>query len=415
MNRQSDQPEALAAVVLEVGRDAARRVCGLAASGIELSLLPVSPPPAREGALDADARSERSCGMRRFAALTVAVLAGFAGLLLQGSAPARAAAGGCSVASAPTIQPGQTQTGREKACPNGLQYWAMNLKLADTLNVDVTPGVTVEPYQLSIYGPNVGTIGSPLCVKDGAGPSRVSCLIPAAGRWMLVTSGAGSFTPSVKSVPAQTGRVAGACDPANAPAAPDRVTQYVSGNVCRPSGTAEYWRIDLLRGDVLNVNVRPIVSSGTAEPFAVRVYGPNPGSLGKPLCANVGVGTTTVTCRIRRSGGYVIEGDYSGSFTPQIVRPTTTRVTGPRFVKGGGAIVIRTVVRSNTPNPVGTCVVQQRSGSSWAAVARVRTRGGVCSARVPETRRGTVTLRVHFKGAKGWASSTSRPISVVVG
>jgi hypothetical protein len=90
-------------------------------------------------------------------------------------------------------------------------------------------------------------------------------------------------------------------------------------------------------------------------------------------------------------------------------------VTAPRFVKGGGAIAIRAVIRSDAPNPAGTCTVQERSGSRWAAVARARPRKGVCRASVPAKRAGTVTLRVRFKGAKGWASSTSRPVKVVVG
>ena len=350
--------------------------------------------------------------MRLLVAVASTVIVGFSGL--SHLHPARAAAGGCSVASAPTIQSGQTQTGSPRACPDGRQYWAIDLKIADELNVDVTPGVFVEPFQFHVYGPNVGTIGDFLCAKTGADAGRVSCLIPATGRYVLVTSGAGLFTPKVTSVPAQNGRVPGACDPASAPVAKDRVTQYSNARVCAPSGSSQYWHIELQRGDTLNVNSRQIASSGNAEPFDFRAYGPNPG-LGKPLCQNTGLGPAySVTCPIRASGRYVLEAANSGSFTPLVVRPTKIGITAPRFVKGGGAIVIRAVIRSDAPNPAGTCTVQERSGSRWAAVARTRPRKGVCRASVPAKRAGSVTLRVRFKGAKGWASSTSKPVSVVV-
>jgi hypothetical protein len=355
--------------------------------------------------------------MRLLAAVASALLVALSGLTHLH--PARAAAGGCSVASAPTIRSGQTQTSNPHACPDARQYWAVDLKIGDALDVDVTPAppsVFVEPFQFHVYGPNVGTIGDFLCAKTGADAGRVSCLIPATGRYVLVTYGAGSFTPKVTSVPAQNGRVPGACDPTNAPAAVDRVTQYANARVCAPSGRSQYWRVDLQRGDSLTVNSRQIASSGNAEPFDFRVYGPNSGSLGKPLCQNTGLGPAfSVSCPIRASGRYVLEAANSGSFTPLVVRPTKVGVTAPRFVKGGGAIVIRAVIRSDAPNPAGTCTVQERSGSRWAAVARARPRKGVCRASVPAKRAGTVTLRVRFKGAKGWASSTSRPVKVVVG
>jgi hypothetical protein len=415
MNGNSNPHEALAAVVLDVGRDAARRACALAASGVELGLL-------RSGGsrdLDSHPRPGRSCGMRRLAALTVAVLAGLAGLVLVHATTARAVRGGCSAASAPTIRSGETETIDPHLCPDNREYWAIDLKIGVQLNVDVTPAppsVFVEPFQFDIYGPNVGTIGDFLCRSAGSGPSRVSCVIPADGRYVLVSYGAGTFTPAVTSVPAQTGRVPGACDPTGAPAAADKVTQYANGRVCSPSGSSQYWRMDLQRGDTLNVQSRQISSTGNAEPFDFRVYGPNPGALGNPLCANTGLGPTfSVTCPIRTSGRYVLEAANSGSFTPLIVRPTTTGVTAPRFVKGGGAIVVRAVIRSDAPNPAGTCVVQERSGARWAAVARTRPVRGVCRARVRARRPGTVTLRVRFNGAKGWKSSTSRPVRVRVG
>jgi hypothetical protein len=355
--------------------------------------------------------------MRRRAALPIAVIAGFCGLLLLQSGAARGVNGGCSVASAPTIQSGQTQTSNPNACPDGRQYWAMNLKIGDSLALDIAPtpppGGGFGNYGVGVYGPDVGTIGSSLCGNNYSSPTTETCLIPAAGRYVLVTESRGSFTPKVKSVPPQTGRVAGACDPANAPAAAPGVTQYANAKLC-PATRAESWSIGLRRGDTLRVSVVPLPNGAGAA--WVQLYGSGAASQANPLCGDGYYRPTTFTCRIPRDGRYVLTASQaSGAFTPLPVHPTETDVAAPRFVKGGGAIPIRAAIRSNTAGPLGMCIVQERSGSRWAAVARARPRRGVCRASVPASRPGTVTLRVRFKGAKGWASSTSRPVKVVVG
>ena len=350
-------------------------------------------------------------GPRRLGVALAAALA--AALVLLPAAPAHAAAGGCSVATAPTIHSGETQTSDPNACPEGRQYWAMNLKIGDTLNIDIAPRVPpgggFGHYEFNVYGPDIGTIGNPLCGNAYASPSKLSCLIPAAGRYVLVTGGAGSFTPVAKSVHAKAGRVAGACDPANAPIALSRVTQYVNTNLCQPSGNSQYWRVGLRRGDILDVNILPFGGS-----IVVHLSGPNLGSLGNPLCGNGYSGPATLTCRIRRSGRYVLEASNAGSFTPLAIHPTHVFVTAPRFVKAGRAIAVSAVIHSNTPHPTGTCVIQEQSGPRWVAVARVHTTTGACSARVVPTRHGTVRLRVRFIGAPGWASHTSKPVNFVV-
>ena len=164
---------------------------------------------------------------RRSLSLTASIAAIAAAASLLVASPAQAVTGGCSVASASVIQTGQTQTSDPNLCPDNKEYWAIDLKIGDSLSVDVNPAppsVFVEPYKFDVYGPNVGTIGDFLCQNEGSGSSRVSCVIPATGRYVLVTYGAGTFTPTVKSVPRQEGRVAGACDPANTATATDRVT-----------------------------------------------------------------------------------------------------------------------------------------------------------------------------------------------
>jgi hypothetical protein len=47
-----------------------------------------------------------------------------------------------------------------------------------------------------VYGPNVQTIGESLCSSEFNGdPFALSCVIPQAGSYLLVTKGAGQFTP----------------------------------------------------------------------------------------------------------------------------------------------------------------------------------------------------------------------------
>ena len=60
-----------------------------------------------------------------------------------------AAAGGCSVASASVIHSGETQTSDPYACPDGRQYWAIDLKIGDELNVDIASLAFVDddPYE----------------------------------------------------------------------------------------------------------------------------------------------------------------------------------------------------------------------------------------------------------------------------
>ena len=420
---------ALSGLVLAAGLDVLRKVCGLAASGVELGLLCTGWTPALHTRRALDGSSEpvgsfvsndplaaapppaerAGGGMRRVAPLPIAAISGLAGLMLLLATPAHAA-GGCSVASAPVIGSGATQTSAQDACPDGLEYWAIGLKIGDTLNVDIAPdtsGGGLIHYEFKVYGPNVGTIGQPLCGNIYSSATRLACLVPAAGRYLLVTSGAGSFTPTVKSVPAEAGRVAGACDPANAAIAPDRVTQYADTVLCEPSGTTQYWRVDLFRGDTLNVNISPFGGS-----IFVHLYGPSLGSLGNPLCGNGYSSPTTLSCPIRRSGRYVLEAEHAGSFTPQVEHPTSTRVTA--VAKGGRAVLVTAVIRSSAAHPTGTCFIEEASGSKWSTAARVKTTTGACSARVLLSHPGPIRLRVRFKGARGWASSISKPITVTV-
>ena len=223
--------------------------------------------------------------MHRLAVLSTMIV-GIAGLALVCAAPARSG-GGCSVASAPVIASGAAQTSNPNGCPDGRQYWAMNLKIGDMLNVDIAPsapGGGFGHYEFDVYGPNVSTIGNPICGNAYASLSKLSCLIPAAGRYVLVTIGAGSFTPAAKSVPAQAGRVAGACDPATAPTVGSGSTQYANSTLCEPSGASQYWKIELRGGDTLRVNVAPFGPFGAS--ISLGVYGPNVGTIGSPLCAS---------------------------------------------------------------------------------------------------------------------------------
>ena len=405
MNARTDREKPLS----ELAGRAVRRLSGLAGSGLDLGILGRSrSEDARQ--LDKRKKAEKSCRMRRFAVAPVVALAAVTASFVVAS-PAHAATGGCSVQTAPLIQSGQTQTSNPSVCGGGSQYWAIDAVMGDTLAVAANP--LGQPWGLAIYGPNVGTIGDWLCRNTGANASTTSCLMPATGRYLIVTEGDVTFTPTVKAVRRQKGRVEGACDPVNTPTAVSLVTQYANGRVCQPSGSTQYWAMALHRGDTLSVNDLAMPSSGNAEPFDVQVYGPNPSSLGSHLCGNSGLGPAfSFRCPIRTTGRYVLAAANSGSFTPLVIHPT--HVGRLRLVKGGGALVLRTSVMSDAPHPKGTCFIQEQSGRRWVTVARVKTTTGVIKHRIKPIHSGKLRIRVRFKGAKGWASSTSKPATIEV-
>ena len=133
--------------------------------------------------------------------LVVALMAAIAAMSFVSTASA-STPGSCSPASAPTIASGSTESSVSNACPDsdGRQYWAMDLQVGDTLTVNGTP--MTDGLSVDVYGPNVQTIGDPLCSSVYNGdPFTLSCLIPQAGSYLLVTRGAGQFTPTVSSVP----------------------------------------------------------------------------------------------------------------------------------------------------------------------------------------------------------------------
>jgi hypothetical protein len=385
-----------------------------------LPALPLGPVVAAAAGLAGEqgpgAKSDR-VRRRRLAVAGIVALGAAAALLLAAS-PAHAVTGGCSVASAPLIQPGQTQTSDPNLCPDNNEYWAISLKVGASLSVDIDPAppsVFVEPYGLGVYGPNVGTIGNFLCQSEGSGASRVSCLIPADGRYVLVSYGAGTLTPVVKTARPQKGRVLGACDPVNTPAAADGITQYANANVCQPAGSTQYWSMTLHRGDILNATSLAMPSSGNSEPFNLELYGPSPSSLGSQLCGNTGFGPAySVRCAIATTGRYVLAASNSGSFTALVIHPTRTDVARPALVQRSGVIGVRATVRSDVPQPTGTCFFQEQSGRRWVSVAHVGTTTGLCTYELRAAHPGTLLVRVWFKGAKGWASSTSKPLVVDV-
>lgn len=346
---------------------------------------------------------------RRFAVLSTAIV-GIAGLALFHAATARPA-GGCSAASATVIASGAAQTSDVNACPDGHQYSAMNLEIGDALNVTIAPSSGAH-INFAAYGPDVQTTGRALCEQTYTEPDKLSCLVPAAGRYVLVTTGPGSYTPVVRQPPAQAGRVAGACNPVAGPIVRSAVEQYANSNLCEQSGTSQYWKIDLLPGDKLSVTITPFDLFGGSISFGV--YSPHVGSTGSPVCAQRYAAPGRLSCPIQRAGRYVLATGHAGSFTPLVTHPTQTVVRAPHSITFGGAIQLAVAIGSNTHYPTGTCVVEEQSAWRWAAILRVHTTTGSCSARVVPDHSGTALLRVHFEGARGWASSTSKAINVYV-
>ena len=285
--------------------------------------------------------------MHRFAVLSTTIV-GIVGLALLHVAPARPA-GGCSVASAPVIPSGAAQTSDPNACPDGREYWGMAMMIGDTLNVTIAPSAGSH-IDFAVYGPDVQTIGGLLCEQAYSGPDKLSCLIPAAGRYVLVTTGPGAFTPVVAGVPAQGGRVAGACDAATAPIVRAGVTQYANSNLCEPSGPSQYWAIELRRGDTLRVNIAPFGPFGAS--ISLGVYGPNVGTIGIPRCAQGYSGPGQLTCPIQRDGRYILATAHAGSCTPLVAHPAGTPPTG----SATGTVLVNGAPFTVGPIPYGSNV-----------------------------------------------------------
>jgi hypothetical protein len=345
----------------------------------------------------------------RFAALSTLIVAA-AGLALLQATTARTA-DGCAGASAPVVASGAAQTSVLGTCPDGHQYWAMTLGIGDTLNVSIAPSDGAH-IDFAAYGPDVGTTRRALCEHAATGSDTLSCLVPAAGRYVFVTTGPGSFTPIVRQTPDQAGRVAGTCDAGAAPIIRGGVTQYANSNLCEQSGAPQSWKIDLRAGDKLSVAITPFDLFGGS--ISLGVFGPNLGTTGSPLCARSYAGPGRLSCPIRRPGRYVLAAAHAGSFTPLVTHPTRTVATAPSSTTFGVAIRIAVAIGSNTPYPTGTCVVEEQSAWRWSAVLRVQTTTGACSVRFMASHRGSALLRVHFVGRSGWASSTSKAINVFV-
>jgi hypothetical protein len=257
---------------------------------------------------------------------TVALVAAIAALTLVSTAAA-STPGSCSAASPPVIASGSTENSDANACPSsgGLQYWAMNLQVGDMLTVNGTP--TTDDLSVDVHGPDVQTIGESLC---GSGRSfsafTVSCVIPKSGSYLLVASGAGPFTPSVSSVPAEPSRVAGSCSAATAPDAVANVTQYTNSKLCQSAAGLQYWAINLQVGDLLTVNGTP-----TTDDLGIDVYGPHVQTIGESLCGSGrSFSAFTVSCVIPKSGSYLLVARGAGPFTPSVssVSVDDNRVAG---------------------------------------------------------------------------------------
>jgi hypothetical protein len=264
--------------------------------------------------------------MLRTRRLWISLIVAIVGVGLANATPARAA-GGCSPASAPQIAPATTQSSDPAVCPDGTEYWAMSLQIGDSLSVSGSPTPSsggANYMNLDIYGPNVQTIGQPLCNSDGNTSSFTeTCMIPATGTYLLVSNeGSGQFTPTVNSAPASRA-AAGGCAASSAPHVAASVTEYTNSEVCQSQGGNQYWAMSLQIGDTVTVNGTPTPSSGGANYMNLDIYGPNVQTIGQPLCNSDGnTSSFTETCMIPATGTYLlVSNEGSGTFTPRVNHP----------------------------------------------------------------------------------------------
>ena len=295
----------------------------------------------------------------------LALLATVAGMAvaLASAAPAQATDGGCSPASAPVISAGATETSNPGACTGGAEYWAMSLQVGDTLTVDGSPtaGSGVGYMSLDIDGPNVQTIGQPLCNNDdNYSAFSETCVIPATGTYLLVSdAGSGQFTPTVSTAGGGSGRAAGQCSSSAAPSAPAGVTQYTNSQLCQGLGGNQYWAMNLQVGETLSVNGVPIPSSGGASYMSLDIYGPNVQTIGQPLCNNDdNYSAFSETCVIPATGTYLLVSDAgSGRFTPRVDHPLLAALQRAysHWSPFGHTSVVR--VQASSPRAASVCVL----------------------------------------------------------
>ncbi len=302
---------------------------------------------------DAPVQPERRrARFSRHGRLWIALVAAIGGLMLLTAVPA-IAAGGCSAAAAPAIAAGATQTTNGRACPDGLQYWAIGLQTGDTLNLSGVPGAAAGYLSLDVYGPNVQTIGQSLCSDDdNLEPFSASCVIPASGEYLIVATGSGSFTPTITAVPGSPPPVAGACGPVGAPSVAPDVTQYANAQLCQPAGSIQYWAISLQIGQTLNLSGVPGPPAGY---LSLDVYGPNVQTIGQSLCSDDdNLEPFSASCVIPATGQYFIVATGSGSFTPTI----TSAPGSPPPVLGSCGSVSAPSVASDVTQYANTQVCQ---------------------------------------------------------
>ena len=260
------------------------------------------------------------------------------------------------------------------------------------------------------------TGGSALCATNilSEGQVQLPCLIPQTGRYTIAIEGlAAALTPTVRSVPPQPGRVAGACAIATAPLLAASVTQYGHTRLCPDSDEYEFWKLRLAPHDTLALQVH---AQAIGSDATVGLYSPSTQTLtGAPLCSARLYAPVLLHCAIRHAGTYVLAfHQASFAFTALVVHPTRPVLDAPRVLKGGGALRLTTTIRSDAPHPTGTCLVDVSRGKAWSLAARVATTTGVCTVRVHVGRPGALRVRVRFHGARGWASSRSAPITIHV-
>ena len=326
-------------------------------------------------------------------------------------------AGSCSSATAPNAAPSVTQYTNSQLCQSaaGRQYWAMDLQVGDTLTVNGTP--MTDSLSVDVYGPNVQTIGDPLCSSVYNGdPFTLSCLIPQAGRYLLVTRGAGQFTPGVSGVPANRSRVAGSCSSATAPNAAPSVTQYTNSQLCQSAAGRQYWAMDLQVGDTLTVNGTPMTDG-----LSVDVYGPNVQTIGDPLCSSVYNGDPfTLSCVIPRTGSYLLVTRGAGPFTPQISHPLLAALQ--RALKHWSPFGPPTLrVQASAPGRMTVCVFivlgwrAPSAGSLSCGGARARHATVLAFGRhvFASAGRAPITVRFTRRGQRLLAAGHSRKVTLI--
>ncbi len=358
---------------------------------------------------------------RRIAASTAALALVLFGLVV---APALATgASACTIAAAPTVTMGVPSAYNSTGCNAGQGWLNVPLHAGDIVTFQVqSPGGS----NFTFWSPNANdfnwttNVVDATCETGGFAFWQDVCQVTRTGMWHVLVTGSGTFTASVARAAPQTGRVAGSCTIAAAPAVASRVVQWGDAG-CRDAHSIVFWKLRLYPRDTLTFRLAAAKGWGTVSEVRATVWKPgttdfNLFAVGTAqLCdGSVFVGTPgTLGCgQVRTGGVHVVGLRGAGAIQPVVTHAVTVTPKFPASVKVKRTVALLSVVSSPAGRVQGTCWLQILSGKTWKNVSKAKVTLGKCLPTIRFTSKRTAKLRIHQVGATGWATRITAPVTI---